>query len=78
VPEIRVNYILAEWLKARFFPDGNPIGTLLVEKMDAKEYSMKYLQGITFTNPKAYFDELNAGWPEEYHAQANRAVVLAR
>jgi hypothetical protein len=31
VPQVKINYKYSEWMKGKFFPDGNPIGKLIIE-----------------------------------------------
>jgi broad specificity phosphatase PhoE len=31
IETIHVNYLACEWLKGKFYPEGNPVGKLLVE-----------------------------------------------
>lgn len=35
VKSIKVNYVYSEWLKLQFYPEGNPIGKLTIETLNA-------------------------------------------
>lgn len=43
VHQLHVNYLLCEWLEAKFYPEGNPIDRLLISKFTPHEYVKKYL-----------------------------------
>jgi broad specificity phosphatase PhoE len=46
IPQVRVNFKYAEWMKGKFFPHGNPIGKLHIEQTPLEELKSKYLYGI--------------------------------
>lgn len=46
VPQIRVNYNYSEWMKGKFFPEGNPIGKLYVETLPIELIRERFLDGI--------------------------------
>ena len=43
IKTIHINYLACEWLKGKFYPNGNPIGKLLVETLPEREFVPKYL-----------------------------------
>ena len=43
IKTIHVNYLACEWLKAKFYPHGCPIGKLLVETLPEQEFVSKCL-----------------------------------
>lgn len=47
-PEINVDFLLSEYMREDFFPDGNPLPELAILHTEASEYSSKYLAGIPF------------------------------
>lgn len=68
--QIYVNYLLSEWMKAAFYPSGNPFGKLISETMPAQQFSEKYMHGVSFTNFKTNADQVV--FPEIYSAQRKR------
>ena len=58
VKTIDVNYMLAEWMKGKFF-ESNPIDTLLIRNRDPKVISEKYLGGIQILDKAQKYDPEN-------------------
>ena len=63
----------SEWMKGEFFPEGSPLDSLIIQKMDEDEYSKKYLGGI-----KVVYDDENkeqVQFPEEWSDHFQRAKL---
>ena len=73
ISKIRVNYRYSEWLKEKFFPNGSPVKDLEINKIDERELSDKWLQGISIKHNKDFIDKLADLWPERYNDCASRA-----
>ena len=43
IQRIQVNYLLAEWMKEKFYPHGDPYGKLLVETMPSQAFCDQHL-----------------------------------
>jgi broad specificity phosphatase PhoE len=50
IQSVHVNYLIGEWMKPAFYPDGDPRGKLFVETLPREEIERKWLHGIRVNN----------------------------
>lgn len=82
VDEVSINYLFAEHLHPRDFPDFDPLTKLLsttVDDVNGKEFKEFNLLSdkVTFKNSGYYREELFKRWPEEPSGAAERAMLTS-